>query len=137
LLSKQARVVGVDRSPDALEETRRLAGPHADDFAAFTADVSDRSAVDRLPPQILARCGVVDGVINNAGIIQPFVRLQDLDDATITRVLNVNVFGTLWVVRAFLPLLLERPEAHIVNLSSMGDSCPRPGRRCNARPRPP
>jgi short-subunit dehydrogenase len=71
--------------------------------------------------------GEVDGVINNAGIIQPFARLQDLDYATIERVLNVNLYGTLFVTKAFLPHLLNRPEAHIVNLSSMGGFVPVPG----------
>ena len=38
---------------------------------------------------------MVDGVINCAGIIQPFVRLHELDDAAIERVFGVNWWGTL------------------------------------------
>ncbi|MCX7861051.1 MAG: SDR family oxidoreductase, partial [Chloroflexus sp.] len=69
----------------------------------------------------------VDGLINNAGIIQPFVRVPDLDEATIERVMNVNFYGTVWMTKAFLPHLLARPEAHIVNVSSMGGFLPVPG----------
>jgi short-subunit dehydrogenase len=69
----------------------------------------------------------VDGVINNAGIIQPFVKLNDLDYTTIERVFNVNFYGTLYVTKAFLPILLKRPEAHIANLSSMGGFVSVPG----------
>jgi short-subunit dehydrogenase len=41
--------------------------------------------------------------------------------------MNVNFYGTLFVTKAFLPHLLNRPEAHIVNLSSMGGFVPVPG----------
>jgi short-subunit dehydrogenase len=69
----------------------------------------------------------VDGVINNAGIIQPFVRVNDLDYAAIEKVMNVNFYGTLYMTKTFLPHLLKRPEAHIVNTSSMGGFIPFPG----------
>ena len=41
--------------------------------------------------------------------------------------MNVNLYGTLFVTKAFLPHLLSRPEAHITNLSSMGGFVPLPG----------
>jgi short-subunit dehydrogenase len=53
--------------------------------------------------------------------------VKDLDDATIERVINVNWWGTLYLDRAFLPVLLDRPEGHIVNTSSMGGFIPVPG----------
>src|SRR5690606_33929960 len=56
----------------------------------------------------------------NAGIIQPFVRLNDLTYGAIERVLNVNLYGVIYMTKAFLPHLLKRPIAHIVNVSSMG-----------------
>jgi NAD(P)-dependent dehydrogenase (short-subunit alcohol dehydrogenase family) len=42
LLSKGARVAGIDLAPQSLEETAALAGGYAQDFAAFVADVSKR-----------------------------------------------------------------------------------------------
>lgn len=76
--------------------------------------------MEALPQQVMATHGAVDGVINNAGIIQPFVRLNNLPHEAIERVLNVNLYGVIHMVKAFLPHLLQRPEAHIVNVSSMG-----------------
>jgi short-subunit dehydrogenase len=75
----------------------------------------------------MAHFGTVDGVINNAGIIQPFSRLNDLDYAVIERVINVNLLGTLFMTKEFLPFLLQRPEANITNISSMGGFIPFPG----------
>ena len=90
-------------------------------------DVRDRAAVDALPATLIERFGAVDGLINCAGIIQPFVRLRDLDDAAIERVIGVNWTGVLQMTRAFLPHLLARPVAHLVNVSSMGGFLPVPG----------
>lgn len=127
LLSKGARVAGVDLNPDSLAKTAALASLWAGDFQTLVADITDRAAVERLPEQVCATLGPVDAVINNAGIIQPFTRVNDLDYATIERVLNVNLLGALYVTKAFLPHLLKRPEARIVNLSSMGGFVPVPG----------
>jgi NAD(P)-dependent dehydrogenase (short-subunit alcohol dehydrogenase family) len=127
LLSKGARVAGVDLAPQALQETAGLTGRYHDQFDGFVVNVTDRSAVEALPEQVIRRFGAVDGLVNNAGIIQPFCRLKDLDYSTIERVLNVNLLGTLFCTKTFLPHLLERPEAHIVNVSSMGGFVPVPG----------
>ena len=71
--------------------------------------------------------GQIDGIINNAGIIQPFVKVNDLTFEQVERVINVNFYGCVNVTKAFLPHLLERPEAHVVNISSMGGFLPVPG----------
>jgi short-subunit dehydrogenase len=45
----------------------------------------------------------------------------------IERVINVNLYGVIYMTKAFLPHLLKRPTAHIVNVSSMGGFFPVPG----------
>lgn len=126
LLSKGAKVAAVDINEAALRETVSLAGDTTN-LEVLQVNIADRAVVEALPEKILARFRVVDGIINNAGIIQPMVRVADLDYATIERVLAVNFYGTLYMTKTFLPHLLERPEAHIVNISSMGGFLPVPG----------
>ncbi len=127
LLQRGARVAAVDLNQKTLEETASLAGAKRDAVATFTVNIADRAAVEALPGAVASRFGAVDGIINCAGIIQPFVRLKDLDYAAIDRVFDVNWSGTLYLTKAFLPALLERPEGHIVNISSMGGFLPVPG----------
>ncbi len=126
LLRRGARVAGVDVRQESLDETAQLAGA-GDRLATFAADVTDRNAIGSLPDKVIAAHGMVDGVINCAGIIQPFVKLNDLDYDAIDRVINVNLYGTIHVAKAFLPHLLERPIAHIANVSSMEGFLPVPG----------
>lgn len=127
LLSLGAGVAAVDIDAAALIETARLAGENQARLSLHTVNITDLPAVAALPAQVIARHGAVDGIINNAGIIQPFVRLNELDYRAIERVMQVNFYGTLYMVKEFLPHLLQRPIAHIVNVSSMGGFLPVPG----------
>jgi NAD(P)-dependent dehydrogenase (short-subunit alcohol dehydrogenase family) len=126
LLRRGADVAAVDIRKDSLDETAELAAA-GDRLATFAVDITDRGAVASLPDQVITAFGEVDGLINVAGIIQPFVRLNELDYEAIDRVLDVNLYGTIHTVKAFLPLLLERPVAHVANVSSMGGFLPVPG----------
>jgi NAD(P)-dependent dehydrogenase (short-subunit alcohol dehydrogenase family) len=126
LLRRGARVAALDIRAEGLEETARLAAA-GDRLSTHVVDITDRDAIDALPAQVIVLHGAVDGILNNAGIIQPFVPVSRLDRGAIQRVLDVNLQGTLNMVTAFLPVLLERPEAHIANVSSMGGFFPFPG----------
>lgn len=121
-----ARVAAVDISDVALERTVELAAA-GDRIATFTVDLTDREAVHALPQRVTSTLSAPDGVINVAGIIQPFVRIAELEYDAIQRVIDVNLHGTIHVVKAFVPVLLERPEAHLANVSSMGGFLPVPG----------
>ncbi|RDI95368.1 SDR family NAD(P)-dependent oxidoreductase [Meiothermus sp. QL-1] len=126
LLGKGAQVAAVDINEKALQETMALA-QGSKQLSTHVANIAEQEAVEALPAEVVVRHGVVDALINNAGIIQPFVRLQDLGYEAIERVMRVNFYGTLYMTKAFLPHLLARPEAHIVNISSMGGFLPVPG----------
>lgn len=127
LLRRGARVAIADVNENALQETISLSGADAHALASCKLDIADREAVFALPQWVINHFGQVDGIINNAGIIQPFIPIRDLDENTIVRIMNINFYGTLYMVKAFLPHLLSRPEAHILNVSSMGGFIPFPG----------
>lgn len=74
LLSKGASIAGVDVNPAALEETSSLARPLGIQLERFVVSVADRSAVEALPADVIARFGLVDCVINNAA---SFSRLRN------------------------------------------------------------
>lgn len=127
LLRRGATVAGLDIQDEWLAQTEELAGVHSGKFSAHTLDISDREAVAKLPAALLKRHEHIDGLFNIAGIIQPFVRINDLDLASADRVMSVNFFGPLNLIKALLPELLKRPEAALMNVSSMGSYAPVPG----------
>lgn len=127
LLERGANVAAIDIREPSLQETKNLAGENGQRVSTHVLNITDKAAVEALPKDVLSKHGSIDGVINCAGIIQPFVKINELDYESINRVMNVNFFGMLFMTKTFLPLLLERPEAHIVNISSMGGFLPVPG----------
>lgn len=127
LLAKGSRVVALDINKTGLEETAKLAAAKEANLFFHVADITDKDFVEQIANKIISEQGHVDGLINNAGIIQPFVRVNDLEYDLIDRVMNVNFYGTLFMIKSLLPHLLTRPEAHIVNISSMGGFLPVPG----------
>lgn len=127
LIKKGTKIAAVDLHQAALEELKKDIDMNSNQLSIHALDISNREAIEALPKEVISKHGDIDGVINCAGIIQPFVRVNDLTYEDINRVMNVNFYGTLYMVKAFLPDLLQRPEAHIVNVSSMGGFLPVPG----------
>jgi short-subunit dehydrogenase len=126
LLARGSKVAAVDRNAATLVELSGTVGQGAP-LATFVVDITDRAAVEALPGDVIARLGAIDAVLHCAGVIQPFLRLTELDYAAIERVFSVNWWGTVHLTKAFLPHLLARPEAHLAHVSSMGGFVPVPG----------
>lgn len=127
LLQKGASAVNaVDRDLSGLAELKSLAGSDPR-LSTHQVDLSDSDNITAFTNQLRESHIIIDGVINNAGIIQPFKRFHELDEEVMRKVMDVNFWGTVRMTKAILPLLLMRPEAHIVNVSSMGGFLPVPG----------
>jgi short-subunit dehydrogenase len=127
LLARGGRVAALDISADGLAATSSLAPAGTARLTTHVVDITDRAAVEKLPAEIEAVHRQIDGVLNVAGIVQRFTRVPDLSVEEIERVMAVNFWGVVHVTKAFLPVLLGRPEASLVNVSSMGALVPVPG----------
>lgn len=123
LLKKGSFVIGVDIDSKYLEETKNEL--NSDSFVTYQLDVRDKEKIKEFKKYCDSKYKV-DGLINNAGIVQPFISYDDMDEGTINRVMEVNFFGPIYLIKEFLPGLLKRSEAHIVNVSSMAGFFPFP-----------
>lgn len=127
LVKKGARVAAVDLNEAGLTETVALAGSLSDHISTHVVNIADRGKVEALPDDVVKAHGTVDGIINVAGIIHRFAKINDLSFDEIEKVMNVNFYGVLNMCKVFLPHLLARPEGHIATVSSMGGFVPVPG----------
>ena len=125
LLSKGAYVIALDISASSLESLKAKLNNNR--LSTYVVDVSKEEALKAFKIEYMNKEQVIDILINNAGIIQPFVNVEKLDDEAINRVMNINFYGPLNLTRLFIPELLKRSEGHIVNISSMGGFFPFPG----------
>ena len=84
-------------------------------------DVADPGSIDRAVTEISGQVTVLDGLINNAGVLddEPGVTILDTDIGLIRRTLETNTFGPLYLTRQLVPLLAKAADGgRVVNLSS-------------------
>ncbi|WGL51808.1 SDR family NAD(P)-dependent oxidoreductase [Nocardioides sp. BP30] len=89
-------------------------------------DVADRAAFEAYAAEIVAHFGVVNVVINNAGVALAG-DLVDLEWEDIDWILGINFYGVLHGTKFFLPALIESGDAHLVNISSLFGLVSMPG----------
>ncbi|MEU8697852.1 SDR family oxidoreductase [Streptomyces sp. NPDC048680] len=114
-----ARVVAVDRDADGAARTAELARLIGAPAAwAETVDVSDEQAMDKLAEKVAAEYGIVDVLVNNAGIGLSGSFLETTTEDW-KHVLDVNLWGVIHGCRLFGKQMAERGQGgHIVNTAS-------------------
>jgi NAD(P)-dependent dehydrogenase (short-subunit alcohol dehydrogenase family) len=81
-------------------------------------DVASEVQMRALVGEVLDIHGVVDAVVNNAGIAPPLTKAADIDLEHFYRAMDINFWGVVYGSLFFLPVLLTRPDANLVNVSS-------------------
>lgn len=115
LLRLGHRVAATSRRPEALADAF---GPASPTFLPLALELADDAAVQAAVDQAVAYFGGLDVVVNNAGYgIGGSV--EELSDAETRAAFDVNVFGTLNVIRHALPHLRAAGAGHIINISSI------------------
>jgi NAD(P)-dependent dehydrogenase (short-subunit alcohol dehydrogenase family) len=127
LATDGAHVVCVDiqSSADTVAEIHAVGGRTR--AWSVDIDVSDFDAVNALVGQVLERHGTIDILVNNAAVIQPIIDVIDLDQATIDRVIAVNLRGVISFCQAVGRHMRERRSGRIINISSQVGKLAWPG----------
>jgi uncharacterized oxidoreductase len=115
LTEQGSTVIVTGRKQEALNDTKR----RFPKIHIFRSDVSDPKDVRRLYQEVTQQFPDLNMIVNNAGEM----RLLDVQDASkdpedITREIDVNLTGTIRMVHQFLPHLIQKRSAAIVNVSS-------------------
>jgi len=110
-----ANVALAARSGEAVERIAREIGPNASGIAT---DVSDWTQAADAVARTIEAFGVVDILINNAGLIDPISRIEDADPIAWGQVVDVNVKGVFHMLRAATPGMLAQGDGLVINISS-------------------
>ncbi|MFJ4674647.1 MULTISPECIES: SDR family oxidoreductase [unclassified Kitasatospora] len=121
LSERGAKVALVGLEPAELKAVAAQCGPHA---SAWEADVTDLDALTETANRIKDRYGRIDAVVANAGIALGGP-MQDSDHRAWTRVVEVNLFGSVATARAFLPALAES-RGYLLQIASLAALTPAP-----------
>lgn len=118
LLAQQgARLVLMDRSQVALEETARALQGAAQQPLAVPVDLLDARARSAALEQALSHLDGIDLLINNAGMMS-FRPFHEEDPEVINRIVQLNTLVPMQLTRQLLPRMLEQGSGRIVNVGS-------------------
>ena len=110
-----ANVALVARGGAAIGALAADIGPQA---IALPCDVSDFPAVNEAVAQTVAAFGTLDVLIGNAGVIEPISHLADADPEAWGHVIDINLKGVFYGMRAALPVMLKAGGGSILTISS-------------------
>ena len=95
-----------------------IAKAHSRKVSIHRVDVGERSEIAAFAAAAIAAHPSLNILINNAGVAL-LGQFHEIDQAEIEWLFNINFWGVVHSTRAFLSHLATRPEAHIVNVSSI------------------
>lgn len=101
-----------------LDELRAAVDYEGESFLPLLADVSSNESVAETVTEIIDRLGTIDVVVNNAGYGQ-LGTIEELTDEEARKNFDVNVFGTLNVIRNVMPVYREKKAGMFFNISSI------------------
>lgn len=116
LLSKNFRVVATSRNIQSLIQE---VGDTSEEFLPLEVNLTDNENVKHAVAKSIGHFKQIDVVVNNAGYGQ-IGALEELTDEEAKQSFEVNVFGSLNVIRNVMPYLREQRSGHIFNISSIG-----------------
>lgn len=105
------------RTTSDLEKVAEELKPYGVKVAIATMDVSDIEAVNNAIASLKADLGVIDILINNAGV-GAFGSFMELEPEKWEEIIRINLLGPYYVTRAVLPEMIERKTGDIINVSS-------------------
>lgn len=123
---KGARLALVARSARNLAAVVRACTKLGAEAEAFPCDVTDAAAVRAMARAVTRRFGVVDVLVNNAGVFRPAPFLET-DPAQFDALLAVNLRSVLLVSQAFVPAMVRRRRGDVFNIGSIAGLQAYPG----------
>ena len=114
-----AAVALIARSENDLRSAAQAIEQAGGRVLPFTADVTDRQAIEQVVAEVERRLGHIDLLVNSAGVLRALGPIAEINPDEWWREIEINVRGTFLVARAVLPGMLARQHGRIINLASV------------------
>ena len=119
-----ARSIICGRTRAALEHTAAAIQGNGGQSTVVECDLTDLRSVEALAEHVGRDFGRIDILVNNAGIRGQQGPLQELPPDGWDNIVNTNLRGVYYMIRAFAPLMIRARSGHIINISSLAGKNP-------------
>jgi len=111
-------VIAADYNKKGLDETVKLVKGAGGEAAAYKVDISDNKQVVKFAGDVKKKYGSIDMLINNAGVTL-FGKFDELSIKDFEWIMNINLWGAVYMTKAFLPELKDKKDSYLVNVASI------------------
>ena len=119
-----AKVVAVARRVERLAELEKLSEELPGDIVAFAGDIGLEETNEKMIDFAIEKFGSFDILINNAGLMDNFAPVENLDTNLMQKLMTVDVYGPAWATRKAVRVFLENGKGgNIVNVASIAGIC--------------
>ncbi|MCI6846286.1 MAG: SDR family oxidoreductase [Erysipelotrichaceae bacterium] len=119
-----ATVIAVARRLERLEEIAKEAEGFAGKILPYQGDISLEEVNNGMIDYAVKKCGKLDVLVNNAGIMDEFTPIGELTNELFNKVMAVNLNGPIYAMRKAVQVMLEQEtKGNIVNIASIGGIC--------------
>ena len=119
LAGEGAEVFITDINAQTLKETEQEVITKGGKVKSYVVDSGNEQEIYAFKEKFLAEEKHVDVLFNNAGMALGEIEFTDVKDEHLKKIIDVNMWGVIHFTRAFLPTLISRPEANLINTSSV------------------
>jgi 3-oxoacyl-[acyl-carrier protein] reductase len=126
LAAMAANVVICGRNQSELQRATSAINSQGGHCDSFVCDVADLASVEQFARGVFEKHGRVDILVNNAGIGSFSGPLHSLTPEQWDKVMNTNLRGVFYTIRAFAPKMIEQQSGDIINISSIASKNPLP-----------
>jgi NAD(P)-dependent dehydrogenase (short-subunit alcohol dehydrogenase family) len=116
VLAGGGQLVATARRPEQLAD---LADRYAERVRTVALDVTDRSQADDAVQEAVAAFGRLDVLVNNAGYSN-LAPIEEIAGDDFHAQVETNLWGTINVTRAALPVMHRQRSGHVIQISSVG-----------------
>jgi 3-oxoacyl-[acyl-carrier protein] reductase len=115
----KAKVIAIDLASQIDEDLNNRLNDLKTDFSYHTCDVSSNTQVEELIEQLISQYIKIDILINNAGILGPRKKTENYPFEDFDKVIDVNIKGVYYLMKAVLPHFSHNSSGVIVNTASV------------------
>ncbi len=118
MLEREAKVIIWDINQENIDQT--ISGfSQNENLFSFKVDVSNFEQIQAAAKKVKLEIGIVDVLINNAGIVVGKY-FDDHSASDISKTMEINAIGPMFVAKEFLDDMLAQNAGHICNIASSG-----------------
>lgn len=118
-----ANVVVADLKQPEIDEVVNAIIKDGGKAVGVICNVANETEVSAMMDAAIKKYGTVDVLVNNAGVMDDFVPVDQVTNELWTRVMGVNVNGPFYACRLAIPVMLKQGGGVIVNIASIGGLC--------------